>query len=265
MTNEEIFAVVFGFALLPALCIAAERLWPQLPHYKTWRIDMLPDMVWYLAQTMVSKFVAPWLVYFAVLPVFLVAGIPLSNYWSGFGPAAQLPFWLQMVLVFVVADFLSYWQHRMFHLPALWPTHAVHHSSENLDWLSSTRFHPFNEIGAQLVYVTPLIALGFSPLTFVYFAPFTASYAVFLHANVNWTYGPLRYVLASPVFHRWHHSTDAAALEKNFGGFLPCWDLLFDTFYLPKGQVPQQFGIDEPMPEGFIKQLFYPLNKSGNG
>lgn len=259
MTNLEIFALVFGFVLLPLICIGLERWSPQLAHYKTWRVGMVGDMIWYLAQTITSRFIAPWVVFFAVLPVFVVAELPLGNYWDGFGPLSRLPFWLQMTLVFVLGDFLSYWQHRMFHLSSLWPTHAVHHSSENLDWLSSTRFHPFNEIGAQLVYVTPLIAVGFSPYAFVFLAPFTATYAVLLHANVNWTYGPLRYLIASPVFHRWHHSTDPAAYEKNFGGFLPCWDLLFGTFYLPKAQVPQAFGIDEPMSESFLGQVLHPF------
>ena len=34
--------------------------------------------------------------------------------------------------------------------------------------------------------------------------------SAFVHANLNWTLGPFRYVLASPVFHRWHHT----ALER---------------------------------------------------
>jgi sterol desaturase/sphingolipid hydroxylase (fatty acid hydroxylase superfamily) len=259
MSQQEIVGLLVGLILLPALLIGLERLWPQLPHYKTIRKAWAADAVWYLAQSFVARVAAPWVVFLAVLPVFILGDLPLSNYWNGFGPLSQLPFWLQMVLVFLLADFLSYWQHRMFHLAPFWPTHAVHHSSENLDWLSATRFHPFNEIGAQLVYVTPLIALGFSPYTFVLFAPFTAAYAVFLHANVNWTFGPFRYFLASPVFHRWHHSTDPAAYEKNFGGFLPVWDMVFGTYYQPKGQVPQAFGIEEPMPEGFVKQLVYPI------
>ena len=47
----------------------------------------------------------------------------------------------------------------------------------------------------------------------------------------------------------WHH----------FAGFLPVWDVLFGTFYHPAGKTPQQFGIDEAIPEGFWAQLFSPF------
>ena len=257
--TDETLALIFAFAGLPALCIALEKAWPQLKHYRLFRPAFRSDVIWYVVQTMVSHVAAPWIVFFAVLPVFLINNLPLDNYWSGFGPLSELPFAVQVISVFVIADFLSYWQHRLFHTRAAWPIHAVHHSSENLDWLASTRFHPLNEIGAQLIYVTPLIAAGFSPMAFVVLAPFTASYAVVLHANVNWSFGPLRYLFASPTFHRWHHASEKEAQDKNFAGFLPIWDVIFGTFYHPTDRVAQVFGIKEHMPEGFWRQLFYPL------
>lgn len=257
--NTQILALVFGFIILPAICIGIERLWPQLTNYRTFRVGFGSDVIWYLFQTFISRVVAPWVVFLAVWPVFILGNLPLDNYWSGFGPASQLPFVAQVVIVFVAGDFLSYWQHRLFHTKAGWSIHAVHHSSEKLDWLSSTRFHPFNEIGAQLVYVAPLIALGLSPMAFVVLAPFTATYAVFLHANINLSCGPLRHVIASPTFHRWHHTKAAEAQNKNFAGFLPLWDVIFGTFYHPQGKVPQVFGVDETIPEGFWGQLLHPL------
>lgn len=257
--NTQILALVFGFIILPATCIGIERLWPQLKNYRTFRVGFGSDVIWYFFQTVISRVVAPWVVFFAVLPVFLVGNLPLENYWSGFGPASQLPFMAQVAIVFVAGDFLSYWQHRLFHTKTTWPIHAVHHSSEKLDWLSSTRFRPFNEIGAQLMYVAPLIALGLSPMAFVVLAPFTATYAVLLHANINLSFGPLRHVIASPTFHRWHHTQAAEAQNKNFAGFLPVWDVIFGTFYHPQGQVPQVFGVAETIPEGFWGQLLHPL------
>ena len=54
------------------------------------------------------------------------------------------------------------------------------------------------------------------------------------HANLDWTFGPLRYVIASPVFHRWHHSADAASRETNYAPMFPVWDLMFGTFHMPR-------------------------------
>lgn len=251
--------ILISFVALPLFCIAIERLWPSVPGQRILRGGVLADVLWYFTQTYVSRTIAPWIVYFALLPLLQAIGAEPETYYAGFGPLAALPLGVQVVFVFVAADFLSYWQHRIFHTRRAWPIHAVHHSSRELDWLSSTRFHPLNEIGAQLVYVTPLLAIGVSPLAFVMLAPFTASYAVVLHANVHWTFGPLRYVIASPVFHRWHHTAAAEARDRNFAGFLPVWDVLFGTFFMPEDRAPERFGVEDPVPEGYARQLAYPL------
>jgi len=84
-----------------------------------------------------------------------------------------------------------------------------------------------------------------------------------LHANVSWTFGPLGHVLASPAFHRRHHTKETAAIDKNFAGLLPVWDLLFGTFYLPKDRRPTEFGVhDDGVPDSFWGQLVYPFRKA---
>ena len=93
------------------------------------------------------------------------------------------------------------------------------------------------------------------------FAAVTTLYAIALHANLKWTYGPLRYVVASPAFHRWHHTCAEEGRDKNFAGFLPVWDLLFGTFFMPKGRQPAMFGVAEPVPGGLLGQLVYPFRR----
>ena len=39
----------------------------------------------------------------------------------------------------------------------------------------------------------------------------------------------MRWVLASPAFHRVHHSPDPRLYDTNFAGTFPVWDLLFGT------------------------------------
>ncbi len=257
--DSQLALLLFGFVVLPLCCVACERLWPSLPDQATFRRGFASDLVWYVAQTYVSRAIAPWVVYFVLVALLPSAQTRTEAYFAGFGPASRIPLGWQVPIVFVAADFLSYWQHRFFHARGLWRIHVVHHSSEDLDWLSSTRFHPLNEIGAQLVYVTPLLLLGFSPIAFLVLVPFTASYAVFLHANVDWSFGSFRYLVASPVFHRWHHTLGSQGRDRNFSGFLPVWDLLFGTFFMPAGRTPESFGVDEAVPEGFLRQMAYPF------
>ena len=70
----------------------------------------------------------------------------IAFYDNGHGPLSQLPLWAQAILFLVLSDFMLYWLHRMFHGGEFWKYHAVHHSSEELDWISAARFHPVNLI-----------------------------------------------------------------------------------------------------------------------
>ena len=141
----------------------------------------------------------------------------------------------------------------------------MHHSSEDLDWLGSVRVHPVNDLVTKLAQATPFLLLGFNPFVSLSAAPVLTFYAIFLHANVNWDFGPLRYVIATPAFHRWHHSKDREAWDKNFAGLFVFWDILFGTFYMPRDRPPQNFGIPEAFPKDFVGQLTHPLRPRHSG
>jgi sterol desaturase/sphingolipid hydroxylase (fatty acid hydroxylase superfamily) len=177
--------------------------------------------------------------------------------------ATSLPIAVQVPVVLLLADLLAYWTHRLFHRPRLWPFHAIHHSSTAVDWLSSVRLHPVNDIVARVVQVLPLYWMGFNGAVLAAFVPFLTLYALLLHANVSWTFGPLRYAIASPAFHRWHHTTEEEGLDKNFAGLFPFIDLVFGTFYMPIDRQPQRFGTNgAQVPDGLIGQLAYPFRRN---
>ncbi len=176
----------------------------------------------------------------------------------------RLPLWLQCLAVLLAQDLLLYWIHRLFHSRLGWPFHAVHHSPEVLDWMSTQRFHPVNDLLAFSLADAAVLLAGFSPAALVLLAPFNVAYSAMVHANLRWTFGPLRYVLASPVFHRWHHTTLAQGRDRNFAPTFPFLDLLFGTFYLPPGELPRQFGAGEAdFPQDFWGQLLYPFRRAG--
>jgi sterol desaturase/sphingolipid hydroxylase (fatty acid hydroxylase superfamily) len=183
-------------------------------------------------------------------------------YDNGFGPLAQMPLWAQAITFLVVSDFLLYWFHRLYHGAAMWKYHAVHHSSQELDWISAARVHPVNILlGAVLGDVAELLA-GISPNVMLWVGPFTTASSAFVHANLNWTLGPFKYVIASPVFHRWHHTAADRGGSSNFAGTFPIWDLMFGTFYMPKKQLPDAYGVAEPdFPEGLGAHLVYPFRR----
>jgi len=172
----------------------------------------------------------------------------------------HLPLWGQVLIVLLVGDFTHYWTHRLFHKSWLWPAHAVHHSPTELDWFSSMRMHPLNDIGTRALQGLPLYLLGFSLEAVALGVPLVMLVVIVSHTNVPWTYGPLRYVIVSPVYHQWHHSSEPEAIDKNFAGIFPVWDLLFGTWYMPHGKLATRFGCkSDPPPEHLPGQLVYPL------
>jgi sterol desaturase/sphingolipid hydroxylase (fatty acid hydroxylase superfamily) len=177
-------------------------------------------------------------------------------------PVRGLPLWQQGLAVLLAQDLLMYWVHRGFHTRRAWKVHAVHHSPAVLDWTAAARFHPVNSLLEFALADVAVLLLGFSPRALVALAPLNAAYSAMVHANLGWTFGPLRYVLASPVFHRWHHTTAAEGRDKNFAPTFPFLDLAFGTFHMPPGRRPERFGNGEPgFPGGFGGQLLYPFRK----
>jgi len=179
---------------------------------------------------------------------------------NGRGPLGRLSPLLQCVVFFVGGDFLLYWSHRLFHRRGLWPVHAIHHSPRDVDWTTAYRFHPLNFAFGPWLMTTVMIFLGVAPVNIIFVAPIEVAMAYFVHANLNVTLGPLKYLIATPVFHRWHHARRAPGDACNYGANFAFWDVAFGTFYFSAGRVPADYGVEgDPVPENVLAQLVYPL------
>jgi sterol desaturase/sphingolipid hydroxylase (fatty acid hydroxylase superfamily) len=175
---------------------------------------------------------------------------------------AGQPLWLQAIEMIVVGDSIGYWTHRWFHSGRMWTFHAIHHCSKDLDWLSAARVHPVNDWLSRWIQTAALVLLGFSPLAVAAYLPFLTFYAILIHANVSWGFGPLGWLIASPKFHRWHHTSEDEGLDKNFAGFFPLLDIAFGTYYMPP-HLPERFGINRDIvPQSFWRQMTYPFAKT---
>lgn len=115
----------------------------------------------------------------------------------GFGLLGRLPLWVQAIAILIIGDFVGYWMHRAFHGEQLWRFHAIHHSSVDLDWLSSVRLHPVNDALMRIVGVLPVLLLGFAPIAVAGIVPVLTVMAILVHANLDWDWGPLRGVISS--------------------------------------------------------------------
>jgi sterol desaturase/sphingolipid hydroxylase (fatty acid hydroxylase superfamily) len=173
-----------------------------------------------------------------------------------------LPGWVGAPLTLLALDLAGYAIHRLKHQGGLlWRIHAVHHSSESLDWLAAARSHPLDELTTTLLAVVPIVALGGRFEWLAWTTPLLALHGVLLHADVPWRYGRLGAWIVSPAFHRWHHARETPRAEGvNFGGIFTIWDRLFGTYHLPD-RLPDETGVVEHVPEGFVAQLLHPLRR----
>lgn len=114
---------------------------------------------------------------------------------------------MQLLEAFSVAELCGYAGHRAaHHVPFLWRFHKVHHGIHQVDWLAASHLHPIDQTFTRSCAVLPLYAIGFSRAGLGGYLDVLTFQAIFIHANVRVTFGPLRWVIATPEFHHWHHA-----------------------------------------------------------
>lgn len=184
-----------------------------------------------------------------------------STQW--FPTLARLPFPMQVLVAIWLFDFIVYWRHRLEHnFVGLWAFHAVHHSTEKVDILTTSRLHPF-ELLLGMILNTAVMRSGLDPKAATLGFAIYLYYNYFIHTNVKIRFkGWLKYVFVTPFMHQWHHATDAAASGKNLGVVFAWNDWLFGTAYHPD-YWPSSFGFTAPKSErvgqSYWWQMFYPL------
>jgi sterol desaturase/sphingolipid hydroxylase (fatty acid hydroxylase superfamily) len=261
-TIKKVLPITIGLAIIFSV---PSYFWACNPGKPWWRKrEIVTDIVYWFFAPVFGRVFRIW---FLVLGAGVVFGIHdaddlIAFYDNGHGPLSHLPLWAQAALFLVLSDFMLYWTHRIFHDGGFWKYHAVHHSSEEIEWISAARFHPVNLLLGTIAVDVILLMAGISPDAMVLVSPFTTFHSAFVHANLNWTLGPFKYVLASPVFHRWHHTAVDDGGNTNFAGTFPIWDVLFGTFRMPEGRLPDHYGKDEAeMPGEFVGQVAFPFRR----
>ena len=248
---------VLNLLLYSAVFVPLERLFALRVTQPVFRRHWLVDLTYFFINSLLIEV----LTVLTLKPALILFAWARSGSLSGW--IESLPVLVQLPLLILVADFTQYWVHRTFHtVPFLWPFHAIHHSAEEMDWLAGSRLHLVDVIVTRGLTYVPIFVLGFSNAALVVYVLLVAAQATFIHANVRWQLRPLRRLIATPAFHHWHHSADAAATDKNFCVHTPIWDLLFGTYYLPD-RWPKRYGLHggRSVPAGWLRQLLYPFGR----
>ncbi|MRV71799.1 sterol desaturase family protein [Duganella sp. FT92W] len=234
---------------------AIEKLFPLYKGQLLFRREWQTDMVHFAVNHFIVG-LALLTVNFAIHRLF---GWMVNDTVHGFVKA--IPFIPQLLLCILVADLVQYWTHRSYHeIPFLWRFHAVHHSAKTMDWLAGSRQHILELLCTRVGVLGALYVLGFDKEVMDVYIIVVGFQAVFNHANVHLPWGPLKYIIVTPDFHHWHHSSDDVAIDRNYAAHYAFLDHLFGTAIKGQKGFPEKYGVQgDYMPDGFINQLLFPF------
>ncbi|MBK9482487.1 MAG: sterol desaturase family protein [Bacteroidetes bacterium] len=250
--------LLLDLLLMAVIFIPIEMVWPKNKEQSKFHPEWRTDLVYFVVSHLFIQFFG------------VIAQAPASLFfgWMGLSQlhtmVQSLPFLIELFLAFFLTDLCQYWAHRFFHSHSfLWRFHSVHHSTQHMDWLAGSRTHFVDIFVTRASAFIPLYVFGFSPLVFNIYIVFMAIHAVLIHANTRIQFGFLKYIIATPQYHHWHHCEDPKYYGKNFATIFPFIDKVFGTYYLPGNEWPEGTGLHEAnYPKGYVKQLIYPFTKS---
>jgi len=244
--------------LLFVLVVPFEKLFPRHRGQRVRRPGVGTDMAYALATPLLGAIGVAVAIVIGMASLAWLPGLALRPL------VGAMPGWLTPLVGIALFDLAIYWVHRWSHeVGFLWRFHAIHHSTEKLDWISGLRNHPFDGAIVAPPFIL-LVAAGFSPEFSGALAVIQFATGLFAHANVRWRLRPLHRIVFTPEFHHWHHANEPESIHTNYSVFLPAWDQLFGTYRMPRDLRPSRYGVDEPIPAGIAAQLLHPLRGMGN-
>lgn len=263
ITHPSWRSYFYGLVVLSAVVYVLELLFPWRKGQAKIRKDFWLDGFY-----MFFNLFLFWLIGYNALSNVVVEAFASLRQSIGIGDmpwitVAVLPIALQLVLMFVLRDFIQYWTHRLLHrVPRLWEFHKVHHSVEQMGFAAHLRYHWMETVVYRSVQYVPLAMIGFGIQQFFVIDMVALCIGHLNHANFRIRMGPLRYVFNSAEMHIWHHAKRMPAkYGANYGLSLSIWDWIFGTVYWPGSgrDIALGFAHVDEYPHRFGEQMTIPF------
>jgi ornithine lipid hydroxylase len=253
--GSNLLISAFGAVLFGAMLIAVfEQI---IPYQLKWRPrpqDVKDDLLY----TILIQIAVPRLLGFVIV-LLLADQVDPDAPFAGIWPH-DWPVFAQALLLITSADFMRYWLHRLSHTaPVLWRLHAVHHSTDRLYWLNTSRFHPIEKIFHFTLDSLPFILMGVNPHVIGFWFVLYSVNGFFQHSNIQLRFGLLSSIFSTAELHRWHHSQNPAESNSNYANVFIIWDHLFGTYSRPTSEVGTLGLLNPEYPMGFIQQMKAPF------
>lgn len=257
---DELTLFLLEVLLVGLIVYFVERIRPAEPRTPFFKKDLRNEFLMAFMNVGISQPV------FQILLAVTIVSIltPVMPYQAFSETIQSWPLALQIALGCLVRDFSVYWRHRFTHY-WMWSYHSVHHSAQQLTWLTSLRLHPVDVLAAMIFDTVILHLVGFDTQGIILIIVIMKFFNYFTHMNLDLKFSkPMRYIFASPNYHRWHHATVREAYDKNFCAAFPFLDLAFGTYYHPE-DLPPGYGLSPReqanYPDTFVGWLAYPFKR----
>jgi len=209
----------------------AAHLWKCQPNNWLPRRDEIHEMVvgWFSLTlgSVLSAGLATW----------IFNGGYTSLYFE-FGKHGILWSLLEFPLVFIPTDYITYWLHRIYHMPFLYKHfHKLHHTYKQPTAFSVTAIHPVEFFNIQAVYIAPMFLmdihagdwLGMRLSNFVgvyiFYILYIYYHGIVDHSGINFKALWFQPWQPDCIFHDNHHQY----FHVNFGFNVTLWDRLHGT------------------------------------
>jgi sterol desaturase/sphingolipid hydroxylase (fatty acid hydroxylase superfamily) len=187
----------------------------------------------------------------------------------------ELPLALRIVMFYLLADFGSYWMHRLMHAYA-WPFHRFHHSPKQLYWFAGVRATLPQQILFNIPYVIAVPLLYHAPAwVFTLLVVEGVARNHWMHMNFAWRSNWIEWIFVTPRYHAIHHSANAMLAARddtppaparrakrargapakvlprprpahgNYGSLFTIWDRVFGTYLDPDTTKVKKFGLGD--------------------
>jgi sterol desaturase/sphingolipid hydroxylase (fatty acid hydroxylase superfamily) len=268
--GETVLIVLRSPAPVLVIALVLERLLPVTPGQRDLTRGFGQDLFWYLVDFARN---VSWVPFYLALLIWIKVRL-LGSF--ELIPPGVLPSVMAWTIAILAWDLLSYLSHVLRHrIDFLWRFHAIHHSQREMNFFTQHRFHDLDVIVDLTIRTIPLLVLNANLPTLTFFYALSLAHFQLYHSSIRTNYGPLRFVLVNPQFHRVHHARDPMMHNRNYGIAFSFWDRAFGTRHLASDEYPELLGIEDdnfPIEQGtrlrdvlsvFAAQILYPFLQTG--
>ncbi|TRY76780.1 hypothetical protein TCAL_14769 [Tigriopus californicus] len=135
-------------------------------------------------------------------------------------------FLLQWPAIFIMQDYLTYWIHRIYHMPFLYKHfHKLHHTYKHPTAFSVTAIHPFEFVSIQCIYISPIFTFPVHWVPYTFILLYTYYHGIIDHSGINFKRHWWQPWQPDCIFHDNHHQY----FHVNFGFNIRFWDKFHGT------------------------------------